>query len=105
MTLFVLFFPASGHLETRQTLQNKGKRKMTNRPCFTPLTLTPFQIRAGAAPSHAPSVLLREEPLAQPTSAKTPLESRQLLPPRMPSWAANHVGLVLGLSSIFRQKL
>ena len=30
MTIFVLLFPST------QTLQNKGKRKMTNRPCFTP---------------------------------------------------------------------
>ena len=33
MTLFVLF-PASGYLGNPQTLQTKGKRKMTNRPCF-----------------------------------------------------------------------
>ena len=32
MTLFVRFFPASGYLGP-QTLQNKGKRKMTNRSC------------------------------------------------------------------------
>ena len=36
MTLFVLFFPASGYLGTGETLQHKGQRNVTNRPCFTP---------------------------------------------------------------------
>ena len=31
----VLFFQASGYLGTPSTI-NKGQRKMTNRPCFTP---------------------------------------------------------------------
>ena len=35
MTLFVLFCPASGYLKTSTHCKNKGKRKMTNRPCFT----------------------------------------------------------------------
>ena len=35
ITLFVLFSPTSGYLWPPQTLQNKGKRKMTNRPFFT----------------------------------------------------------------------
>ena len=43
MALFVLFFPASGCFETPQTLQNEGKRKMTNRPFFTPPQGHPFK--------------------------------------------------------------
>ena len=36
MALSVLFFPSIWPSSDPQTLQNKGKRKMTNRPCFTP---------------------------------------------------------------------
>ena len=35
MTLFVLFFPSMWVSWDPQTLQNKGKRKVTNRPSFT----------------------------------------------------------------------
>ena len=38
MTFFVLFFPSIWLCWNPQTLQNKGKRKMPNRPCFTPPT-------------------------------------------------------------------
>ena len=54
VTVFVLFFPASGYLGTPQTLQNKGKHKMTNRP---PTCMGMYILKLYAAGLYTPPLL------------------------------------------------